>query len=340
MKKLMTAGMALAMVLAGYVQTASASVWVGGTSADYFDGSNWSPAVTDFKAGDFDILTDGGQPVPVISAASSTVTGARGFWIGKYHSGAVGYGQLDVTGGTHIMDGNGPARVGLGNGGTGVYNQTGGSMTLHSLQVGLDAGSTGTLNLMDGTLILGKAQASDTWSASIGANGNGTVNISGGTFLTRSGVNLGAGGDGTFRIIGSDAIQIGIGSQSSINGNWDQTATGVLAAQVDAGGITPIFIEGTQTGANAGDVTFAAGSLLDLSFEGAAVAGTWTLMQWEGALTDNGLALAPGVDAGIWSFNLDETNKELTITAIPEPATLGLIGLFGVGLLTVRRFRM
>lgn len=42
-------------------------------------------------------------------------------------------------------------------------------------------------------------------------------------------------------------------------------------------------------------------------------------MEWEGDVFDNGLQFSPSVDKNIWSFRVDETNKQLTVTAAGNP---------------------
>jgi hypothetical protein len=53
-------------------------------------------------------------------------------------------------------------------------------------------------------------------------------------------------------------------------------------------------------------------------------------MSWDGALTDNGLAFAPGVNSAIWSFSFVDTDTSgtpdtLRITAIPRRLTLLIV---------------
>ncbi|NJL70908.1 MAG: PEP-CTERM sorting domain-containing protein [Candidatus Competibacteraceae bacterium] len=68
--------------------------------------------------------------------------------------------------------------------------------------------------------------------------------------------------------------------------------------------------------------------------------GTYTLLQWTGTLTQNPsgtLGFDPSVNTSIWSYNLDTVNKVLTVTVVPEPATLSLLGVYGLTLLRRRR---
>lgn len=172
-------------------------------------------------------------------------------------------------------------------------------------------GGNGILNLSGGSIIFGRT------APNIGTStGNGEVNITGGTFATRSGANIGA--NGSFNVFGSAATEIGIGSAANLDGVWTQASGGTLKLAIDAGGITKIFVDDTGTGLQA--ATFDSGSLLDLGFINTIpTSGTWTVLELEnGDITDNGLTLAPGVDPSVWSFAVDNsgTNGLLTVTAV------------------------
>lgn len=88
-----------------------------------------------------------------------------------------------------------------------------------------------------------------------------------------------------------------------------------------------------------GNAVFDAGSELNVALApGFTPTGpmTWTVANWDGTLTDDGLAFASGVDTDVWSFNVDEVNNQLTVSYVPEPTTLGLLGLGGLALLRRR----
>ena len=86
----------------------------------------------------------------------------------------------------------------------------------------------------------------------------------------------------------------------------DDTATGVAKIVVDE-------TDGTSYN---GDVTFENGALLAPSFWGKGTPGTYTVMEWDGSVTNpQGLEFHEDVDTDVWSFNVDEANKRLTVTA-------------------------
>jgi hypothetical protein len=234
-------------------------------------------------------------------------------------AGANRSGTLNILDGTVLDAGSGAnqaSRLGSSAGGEGTINQSGGRTRYHALQLGLNAGSTGIYNLSDGSLEI--ARHENTVSLHVGENGTGTFDISGGSFTTRAGVVLGTEttGIGTFRVNGSTATSIDVGPVGPTQGGfWTQNAGSTLDLRFDAGGVTKIFIQ--QFDGAGGDVTFADGALLNVDFLSGSVAGTWVVMEWQGTVTNHGLAFAPGVDTNIWSFAIDEVNQTLSVTAMP-----------------------
>jgi hypothetical protein len=215
-------------------------------------------------------------------------------------------GELEITGGkltANLSQSTARCRIGAG-GGVGTVSQSGGAVEIgHLIQIGLSVGSAGTYNLSGGSLTVYRGSP---YSFELGHLGTGTMNISGGTFITRSGVNLQPGG--TFVVTGSGSTGIRIGSNGSSDGCWNQTEGAVLKVLVDEGGVSRIFIDYVDGTGDQGNVVFENGALLDVSFLGSAKPGSWDVMHWEGALTDNGLAFAAGVDKSAWSFDFVDTN--------------------------------
>ncbi|MGD9417336.1 MAG: autotransporter-associated beta strand repeat-containing protein [Verrucomicrobiota bacterium JB025] len=235
----------------------------------------------------------------------------------------VGYdgdtGEFVQSGGTLSASANASAtsRIGHG-GGIGSWTMSAGRATINAIQIGLTGGN-GTLSVTGGHLNI--SRASSDYSLIVDHGGTGLFEISGGSLITRSGVEVGP--SGTFSVIGNAPEFIHVGSTNNIDGEWHQSSGGTLKARISPtpAGITPIFIDEVDTtDGSAGNVTFENGALLDVGFTGNFTnGGTFTVMEWEGSVTDNGLALAPGVDTGIWSFDIDETNKRLTVTAAGPP---------------------
>ncbi|MDF7806542.1 PEP-CTERM sorting domain-containing protein [Pontiellaceae bacterium B12219] len=332
--------MALTMGSAGI---ANADVWNGaGDGISFEDALNWDPSTNAFAGSTREI--DGAFTV----TRDTDVTVSRTF--------VDGGATLNITGGTHSDNQSGnTTRNFIGNTGAGTVNQSGGNYNIgHILAVGRHG--TGIYNLSGGTLDISRGGNTLTGnpntfggnaggSLSIGwGNGTGLMNITGGSLVTRIGVEV--GDRGTFQVQGNDAT-IGIGSSGTLDGHWWQDAGGVLSMGIGAAGVSTILIDDTDQATADPYAYFADGSVLDLSFYGTeATEGTWTLMELEnGDIDDQGLELAVGVDSsegdGIgWSFNVDNSGANGLLTAtyvIPEPATLGLVAVFGGAVLFLRR---
>ncbi len=276
----------------------------GGTNQDWGTAANWGgdnpdtvPASTDVA-----VVSDGGTAL--YSEASGTLSVQRT---------SVGGGStLNITGGSlsHTLSGN-TVRNNVGDGSVGFVLQSGGYQNVaHLLRVGNGSGGFGVYHLSGGDLLVSRGgnsgASSNSTSLDVGVeDGSGLFRISGGSLETRVGVGLGA--NGTFRVEGG-ASSIAIGSNGSGDGHWHQNSGGVLDLAVDTNGLSLIFVDAVDgTGAD-GDVTFADGALLNVDFAGGLdTFGVWDVMKWEGSLTDSGLALAPGVDTGQWSFSFVDT---------------------------------
>ena len=224
-------------------------------------------------------------------------------------------GELSQTGGKLSSTSNSGAASRVGrNGETGTWTMSAGRADINGIQLGL-GGGTGNLIINGGHMNISRAPGGASLFVDYGGVGN--FEISGGSLITRTGVRV--GDQGTFSVIGHGADRIGIGSSGALDGEWYQETGGTLKIRVNATatGVTPIFIDEVDSSdGSAGNVTFESGALLDVDFTGAFVnGGTFTVMEWEGSLTDNGLAFAPSVDTSVWSFNIDPVNKKLMVTA-------------------------
>jgi hypothetical protein len=317
--------------------SASAETWDGGAGTpNWEDALNWSNDALPASGG-----TTAQGEAAISNGSAVNLQSAQNINAIRVGSGAGLSGSLNILPGANLNAtfANQLTRVGSGNGGNGSVTQSGGATRYHVIQLGLDNGATGAYTLSGGTMVVTREVSGN--SLFIGENGAGTLTISGGAFTTRAGVRLGTAttGVGTFRVDGSSATQIGIGSESTLDGLWTQNAGSTLDLRFDAGGVTKIFID--EVGENGGgNVTFANGSLLNVDFMSTSVAGTWTVMEWQGTLTNNGLAFAPGVDTNIWSFAVVGNTLQVTAAAIPEPSAFAaLAGLGALGFVSQRRRR-
>ena len=322
------------------------AVWIGGTGLEYSTAANW-----------------GDNAVPA-SGSTQDINGA--FTVERSVDSVAGRtfvrggGTLNITGGSH-NDTNSSATNWnfVGDGSAGTVNQSAGTFEIgHALRVGTGdkAASDGTYHLSGGFLSIYRGSNSAIDSSNPGGrpsmevggitNGTGLFEISGGAMETRGGVHI--GGTGTFSVVGSAATSIGIGSNQSLDGVWLQTAGGTLSAAIDAGGVTPIFIDDKDGGTIFAE--FQDASILDLSFASGVTPfdGAWTVMEVEGTtITDLGLGLSAAtmVDPN-WSFVIDNSGANGLLVAIysgdlvviPEPSRVALIaGCFGLVALMTRR---
>ncbi|WP_404307342.1 LamG-like jellyroll fold domain-containing protein [Neorhodopirellula lusitana] len=283
----------------------------GGRTSRWDDASNWSGGVVPSS---HDVVRIDRSGNDKLKLADATTEGLNSIYVG---SAASKVGVFDIDGGTLVADGHSDrhSRVGVA-GGDGVINQSGGAVTVNSLQVGLDAESKGVYRISGGTLNVVRAVRQFS-SIEVGSKGGlGVFEISGGRVLTRRGVTLGnAGGNGIFRVIGADAEAIGMGSLQSGDGFWIHNTGSTLHAVVGEQGLTTISI--AEVGDNGGgDVVFADGALLRVGFEGVPRAGSWDVMKWQGKLLDHGLEFDREVDQNRWSFHFVDTDSS------GEPDTL------------------
>jgi hypothetical protein len=279
----------------------------GTVDSNWTNGPNWStgafPTTTDYAVVD-DITAD------VYSAQTNGLYAVR---MGiTYDNGVLNvHSNGDVNATVHTSWGSW-----IGANKDAELNILGGSCTLNFIEVGCTTGATGTINLVEGTLISSRgSKGVSGMSMHLGnydhtgnEGGTGILNIYGGTYKTRSGLELGkadSGGVGIFNVYGSGAEFMGVGSQGSGDGLWKQYSNSVLRCMIDAGGITPIIVDDYEN--DGGTVTdFYEGSLLDVGFmDGyAGETGSWTVMLSEGTMTDWGMSFMDTVDTNDWGYRV------------------------------------
>ena len=299
--------------------------YTGVSGGEWATGSNWSSSAYP-GTGDIAVLD---TTANLSVAAPNNIQGIR---IGTNGNGRLQIGSHATL--TSNTNSSVTSCIGDGNGNVGFVQQEDGIVAINRLEIGTNSG-TGTYHIHSG--ILSITRDTQSYSLFLGTNtgktgvGNGTFRISSGSFETRAGVYLGssAGGVGRFEVIGSHPDSIAIGSNGSLDGIWTQNTGSTLSVRIDKTpqGVTPIFIDDVgQNGGGDGDVIFESGALLDVDFTGSFLnGGTFTVMEWEGDVTDNGLQLAPSVDSNIWSFQVDAANKRLTVTAVGNPISRAFV---------------
>lgn len=222
----------------------------------------------------------------------------------------------------------------VGNGGTGIFNQTGGtnSMPFGILLLGVNQGSNGTYNLWDGMLSLNG-------NIHVGFDGTGTFNQFGGVVtVAPGGVILGSDsptGRGFYNLEGgtltSSFITVGQGGGT---GTFKQDAGSVtLAGGIGNGGL--IIGGGIGCGVNCtlggnGTYNFTGGSLSTTNeFIGAFSAGTGVFNQQVGTMNVINGSLFIGFSTGsTGTYNL--TGGTLTSTSV-DGSNVEIVGQFGTG---------
>ena len=231
--------------------------------------------------------------------------GVNGVYSGQaillgYNAGATGTYNLSGTGilfSTHDIY--------IGYGGTGIFNQSGGTHYVTNddyLVVGYGGGTTGTYNLSGGVL-------NATGTTTIGVDGTGTVSQTGGTstFTAATGVRIAsnAGSTGTYTLSGGSAavssnVYVGGSSEGpGGTGTLNVSGTGVLTV----GGTLTVFNTGHASVNLSGGTINAAALYVD---------GNPSLLNW----TSGTLNMTQSV---IW----DPTDLETTSEAFGASRTLG-----------------
>ncbi|MDF7801260.1 carbohydrate-binding protein [Pontiellaceae bacterium B1224] len=317
--KHLRAGVMGAALLLGGLVCADDIHYTGVSGGEWVTGANWS-------SGTYPAITDIAYLDTTANLSVKSPNNIQGIRVGTSADGRLQIGsQASLTANTSSTV---TSIIGDGSGHTGSVLQEGGTVEINRLTIGSNSGS-GIYHIHSGTLSITRESGGNSLFLATSGSGEGTFRISSGSFVARAGVQLGSasGGMGRFEVIGSHPGAIGIGSTGTLDGRWIQYAGSTLSVRIDktAQGITPIFIDETG-GDGGGDVVFENGALLDVDFTAAFLnGGTFTVMEWEGDVTDKGLRFASSVDTHIWSFKVDVANKRLTVTAVGSPASRAFV---------------
>jgi len=300
-------------------------------------------------------LNSGGSGhLSVSGSADSKVDTYAGLTIGHSSSGsvAIDQGKITANGGTDTY-------IGQNAGGAGTLSlSNGGRFYGAGMRVGDNASATGTINLDDGGYL------SVSYYIRLGVYGSGTIVQTGGILhcgASNAGLSLGGynGSSGSYTISGgtmdlqtsstdgSNGLRLGgwndsynaagtftiIGSDATITmENYNQSSSGTLVTEIDGTGISLIDVNGTG-----GNGVANLDGVFNIVDSGVAN-GTYDIIA---ATTINGdfdSVTVGGVDIDTlsdWSYAIN--GGTLSVTVIPEPATLGMFAMLGVSMLWIRR---
>ncbi|TWT79277.1 PEP-CTERM motif protein [Planctomycetes bacterium CA13] len=291
-----------------------------------FDADTWTALNT---AGNLQSATQ--YRIARLLMGDSTAGGANGTHSLTFDFGASGASNnVLVTNGTSAVIGGRANKFSTLNIVSGITN-----VEANRVRVGTATGGSGTINVSGGEFITGKGGLE---LGNVAGGGDGTLNITGGSFASRNDVEI--GDSGTFHIAGSSAT-VGVGTFGTTDGYWEQDAGGMLRIGLDAGGSSVILVDdvGDDGAGTQGNVVFAAGSLLDPYDLGGAAENVWTtVMTWEGTLTGAPTLSATAISSG-WESQIsgNDLQVRLTAVAVPEPSSFALLAIGGLAMVRRRR---
>ena len=369
MKKHIGYGIAVCLLLAGTAQAQNVK-WNNSTgNQDWADGGNWdsgvvpgnaasaflidaaaAPAIINSAVPDvgrvlvensqFEVAAGGnlnvtsgfnGQGILAYGAGTTgslLMSGGTATFAGSFYTGLMGNGTLTVNSGT--VNANGIAVIASAASSTGFAVMNGGVMNVAADFTVGDFG-TGGLTLNGGTL-----NANGGWTM-VGRRPGvlGTMLVDGGDFNSTGNLFIGAEGTGILTV-NSGSVNLGgwlIGSKYNAGATADLVINGgvVSASSMDLSGLGAVTLDLngglliTRSGVllEDADSTFYIGAG-ELRFDGSAYGDVLAQVSGSNFIYDD-------------TMSVTDNGTYISVTSIPEPATLGLMVFFGGAAIAIRR---
>ncbi len=294
---------------------------------------NGSSASFTMTGGTLDIdsyIYIGVRSTATANISGGTVRAEDKLYFGAFESYA--NGTMDISGTASVEAGS---ELVVGRHGGGTVNVNGGSLVSENwMAVGLYANGDGEVAVSGGTVDVSQF-------LTVANQGTGLLSIDSGSIIAdRMTIGQETGSSGEFLVSGGQ-VSIANQIQVSRDGSGKITLEGADATfacdriQVTSGGSIAFALDGSL-GVGSGievanDVTFEAGSEIDLSFLAEEADGTYTLMSAGGLIDDQagGMLLSAASITDGWSYEIVDNGglSELQVT-VPEPAVMSFL-IFG-----------
>ncbi len=245
-----------------------------------------------------------------VSGSGSNWTVSNGLYVGY-----LGEGILEIGDGGSVNSRS--ARIASGTGSSGAVTVSGsGSIWTNSSYILVGGQGRGRLNITNGGVVRSEEGSVGTFGYSSGAV---TVSGSGSTWTNSSGLKVGEISPGVLDI--TDGGLVSVGGVLTI----DRYGTGDSFINMASGGMLALF----------GDADDSLGSFLAL------IEGTDDIRYWDDSVSDWApiTSAAPGEDYTLVYLTEGDLDgyTVLTVTAVPEPATLSLLAMGGLALIRRRK---
>jgi T5SS/PEP-CTERM-associated repeat protein len=321
--------------------------WQANEDRDFTNWNNWS-STTVFTGSNDGAVSMSGVGSPIMYSSSTALSTSRNLYIG-----ASNYGEFEIQGSTITLN---RIEVGgdywLSSGDDGAVTQTGGVFNASSNAL-VGNGNTGNLTISDGSFNVGTWLTVGEDGDRSGAAGSGTVTMTGGSLTAdRAYIGRDASATGDVILSGNSTFDLNtyvyVGDSGGAVGNITMQDSAMLTGEnislrsgsylnfiLDIGSSSMMSFSTTDSTENSFD------GIIDLSFAGVSTQGTYDLIDFDADMTGTditGLLSTTSASAG-WNLDMveDGSGSILQATYVPEPTTLAVLALGGIGILRRRK---